>query len=159
MRYNAEMETHIHKAGEWVDYNLITDGIYVGTNQCCQMGLSDVLKKEGITADISLEEERLDQPFGVESYLWLPTKDHTPPSDSQLELGVLTLERLTAQGMKVYVHCKNGHGRAPTLVAAYLIKKGMTFEEAEKLLKKGRPETHILPNQQAALKKFERSLR
>lgn len=153
------MAKHIHKAGGGLDYDYITDGIYVGTNQCCQMGLVDVLKKEGIAADISLEEERLDQPFGVESYLWLPTKDHTPPSPEQLELGAFALERLVAQGKKVYVHCKNGHGRAPALVAAYLIKKGMTVEEAEKVLTEKRPETHLLENQKAALRKFAESLR
>jgi len=42
------------------------------------MGLADVLKKENITADISLEEDRLDVPFGVGIYTWIPTPDHTP---------------------------------------------------------------------------------
>lgn len=47
-----------------LEYNEITDGIYIGTNQCCQTHFDEKLKKEGITADISLEEDRLDAPRG-----------------------------------------------------------------------------------------------
>jgi hypothetical protein len=34
------------------------------------------IKKENIEADISLEEERVDAPFGVKFYVWIPIKDH-----------------------------------------------------------------------------------
>ena len=38
---------HIHPKTPTLEYNYITDGIYIGTNQCCVMGLAEVLKKEG----------------------------------------------------------------------------------------------------------------
>ncbi|MBI3495536.1 hypothetical protein HY065_02825, partial [Candidatus Berkelbacteria bacterium] len=95
------------------EYDEITDGILIGTNQCCQVHFDKELLTKGVTADISLEAERLDAPFGVESFLWLPTKDNFPPSPDQLKLGVRMLTDLVAQKKKVYVHCKNGHGRAP----------------------------------------------
>lgn len=49
-----------------LDYDEITDGISIGTNQCCRAHFDERLRQEGITADISLEEDRVDQPFGVE---------------------------------------------------------------------------------------------
>jgi hypothetical protein len=142
-----------------LDYSYITDGIYIGTNQCCMMGISDMLKKEGITSDISLEETKLDQPFGVESYVWIPVRDGMPPTPSQLSFGVNTIEELVKENKKVYVHCKNGHGRAPTLVAAYLVKKGSTAEEAINFIKSKRPVVHLEPGQIKALMDFEKSVR
>jgi len=60
---------HDHKADGPFDYDYIIDGIYIGSNQCCIIGLAEVFKKESIIADISLEEIRIDQLFGVEAYL------------------------------------------------------------------------------------------
>lgn len=143
-----------------IDYNHIIDGIYIGTNQCCQMHFDDSLKnKEGITADISLEKDRLDAPFGVEFYLWLPVADHTPPNPNQLVLGASVLQQLVAMGHKVYVHCKNGHGRAPTLLAAYLILfQDYTVKEAVDLIKKMRPATHLQDTQIKALAEFKKTI-
>ena len=109
-----------------LEYNYITDGIYIGTNQCCQTHFDEKLKNEGIEADISLEEERGDTPFGVQFYVWIPVKNHTAPINEQIDFCVTTLEKFVSMGKKIYIHCQNGHGRAPTMVAAYLIKKGKT---------------------------------
>ena len=65
------------------EYNKITEYIYIGTNQCCQIHFNQKLLKKGIKADISLEKEKIDAPFGVDYYLWLPVKDHTAPSLKQ----------------------------------------------------------------------------
>lgn len=143
-----------HPQNKKLDYNYITDGIYVGTNQCCQTHFDEELKKLGITADISLEEERLDAPFGVDFYVWIPVKNHLPPTHDQFDLGVTTLEKLVAMGKKVYVHCKNGHGRAPTLVSAYLIRKGKSPEEAEAFIRSKRPTVHLEETQREALRDF-----
>lgn len=139
-----------------LDYNYITDGIYIGTNQCCQTHFDEELKQLGITADISLEEERLDAPFGVDFYIWIPVKNHAAPASDQLEFGVATLEKLVAMGKKIYVHCKNGHGRAPTLVAAYMIRKGKSSEEAEAFIKPKRQTMHLEEVQREALRDFSR---
>jgi len=139
------------------EYDHITDGIYIGTNQCCQIHFDEKLKQEGITADISLEEDRLDAPFGVDFYTWIPVKDHEVPKRDQLEFGVSILEKLVEMGKKVYVHCKNGHGRAPTLVASYLIRKGKNAEEAEAFIKSKRPSMHLDDIQREALQEFVKS--
>ena len=143
-----------HSDAKILEYNHITDGIYIGTNQCCQTHFDEKLKKEGITADISLEEERADIPFGIEFYVWIPVKNHTPPKEEQFDFGVSVLEKLVAMRKKVYVHCQNGHGRAPTLVAGYLIRQGKTPMEAIEFIKSKRPTIHLEEAQRLALNTF-----
>ena len=140
-----------------LEYNNIVDGIYIGTNFCCTTHFEEKLVRERITVDISVEEEHIDMPIGVEFYVWIPVKDKTAPTQDQLEFGVATLEKLVAMGKKVYVHCKNGHGRAPTLVGAYVMKKGKTLQEAETLLKEKRGSIHLENAQRKALEIFAQS--
>ncbi|MDP3956261.1 MAG: dual specificity protein phosphatase family protein [bacterium] len=149
---------HIHPKTPALEYNYITDGIYIGTNQCCVMGLAEVLKKENITADISLEEDRLDAPFGVDMYVWIPIIDKMAPTQDQLSFGAESIEKLVSQNRKVYVHCKNGHGRAPTLVSAYLIRKGYKPAEAVDFVVSKRPSVHLYKTQEEALKKYYENL-
>lgn len=138
-----------------LEYNRIDDNIYIGTNQCCQVHFDQVLQKEGISADISLEENRVDQPFGVVAYSWIPVKDGNIPTPDQFEYGIRVIEELIRQGRKVYVHCKNGHGRAPTLVAAYLIrKKGLSAQSAIDLIHRQRPPMHLSDRQLRTLANF-----
>lgn len=138
-----------------LDYNYITDGIYIGTNQCCTTHFDERLTKEGIEADVSVEDERLDQPYGVSFYTWIPVKNHTAPTQEQLQMGINILENLVKSGKKTYLHCKNGHGRAPTMMAAYLMKtKGMTPEKAEAFIKERRPSIHLEDVQRKSLQEF-----
>jgi protein-tyrosine phosphatase len=136
------------------EYNQITPNIFLGTDLCCQTHFNKHLLKKGITADISLEKEKQDHPTGVEYYLWLPTKNHFAPTQKQLTIGVSFIEDLIKNNIKIYIHCQRGHGRAATLVAAYLIKKGKTPKDAIAFIKKRRPVIHPSTKQQASLKKF-----
>lgn len=140
-----------------LEYDQITKYIYIGTNACCKTHFDEKLKYEGIDADISLEEEHVDAPFGVEFYVWIPIKNHTAPMQEQLEFGISVLEKLVGMKKKVYVHCQNGHGRAPTIVAAYLIKKGKGVDEAIDFIKSKRPSIHLEEVQKQALVKFPKN--
>ncbi|MEK6848405.1 MAG: dual specificity protein phosphatase family protein, partial [Nanoarchaeota archaeon] len=141
-----------------LEYSKITDNIYIGTNQCCKSHFDKSLLKKGIEADISLEKEKLDTPFGVKYFLWLPVKDHTAPTPTQLNVGAYAIKILLDNNTKVYVHCKRGHGRSPTLVAAYFILEGMTAREATKTVKQKR-NIHLRLSQIKALEKFERGIK
>lgn len=143
----------IHKH---IEYSKINHYIYVGTNFCCKVHFSGKLLKEKIEADISLEENHLDSPFGVKYYLWLPVKDHRAPTRIQFFIGVSMIHYLIGARKKIYVHCKNGHGRAPTLIAAYLLTQGMSVKETLTFLKSKRAGVDIRPAQINALKKFKR---
>lgn len=140
-----------------MEFNKIDKNIWIGTNQCCQEHFEKKLLDKGITADVSLEEKRVDAPFGVKSYLWLPTRDHYAPTQEQLQIGSEHIGHLVDTGKKVYVHCQNGHGRAPTLVAAYYIRRGMSVKDAIKKINAKRKGAHINERQERALKTFARS--
>ena len=141
------------------EYSQITKYIYIGNNMCCQEHFSKELLKKEVKADISLEEKRLDYPFGVEFYLWMPVKEHYPPTQDQFKLGAAVLKKLIELKKKVYIHCEKGHVRAPTLTAAYFISQGMSLKEALNLLKLKRPVIHLNTRQITGLKKFERSIK
>lgn len=85
-----------------LEYDAIADGISIGTNQCCQRHFDEKLKREGIEADISLEEERVDAPFGVQFYVWIPVKNHAAPTHDQLAFGVSHLEDAQRQALEEY---------------------------------------------------------
>ncbi|PIN80481.1 hypothetical protein COV11_03930 [Candidatus Woesearchaeota archaeon CG10_big_fil_rev_8_21_14_0_10_30_7] len=141
------------------EYSKITANIFIGTNMCCQGHFKKELLVKGIKADLSLEENKMDTPWGVEMFLWLPVKDHNPPSKEQVFAGVNFLKTCVKNQKKVYVHCARGHTRAPTMVIAYLVSKGMNLEKALSFVKKKRPVIHPTKAQLSFLKKFEKVAR
>ena len=139
------------------EYSRITPQIYIGTNQCCEGHFSSELLQKGIKGDLSLEGEKIDAAFGVEYYMWLPVKDRTAPTQQQFYMGILYLDSVLNMKKKIYVHCKNGHGRAPTLVAAYFVTQGMSTDEAFAFIKKRRSTIHPNKQQVASVKEFEKT--
>lgn len=63
------------------------------------------------------------------------------------------------KGGKTYVHCHYGEGRGATMVMAYLMSTGMTYEDAFALVQKVRTFISPTPSQIARLKEFEQSLK
>lgn len=144
-----------HTSKEKLRYSKITPYIYIGTNML-QYSHFERLKKLGISVDVDLEGEHIEKiPMrGLDTFLWLPTKNGHAPTHDQMAAGVAFLDQMVSHKKKVYVHCKNGHGRAPTLVAAYLATKGMTPEKAIAFVKKRRPVVHLDKEQIASIKRF-----
>lgn len=145
---------HHFNASKSFDYDQITDEIFVGTNMCCIVGYARELLEKNVLADISLEKERIDNPIGIDYFIWLPTANETAPTIKQMELGVKAIDFFVKNKIKLYAHCQNGHGRAPALVAAYLLTQGMKVSEAIELLKKKRPAIHLTEAQIQALENF-----
>jgi protein-tyrosine phosphatase len=140
------------------DYSQITNEVFIGTNMCCQVGFSKELLSKGVRADISLEQDRTDAPEGVDYFLWLPTENKKAPSPGALESGVKFLDFLISNKIKTFIHCKNGHGRAPTFFAAYLISKGMSVQDAIKSMTLKRPIIGLSEYQIRALNEFKASI-
>lgn len=141
-----------------LEFTEITPLITIGTNMCCDVhGVA--LVEGGFIADIDLEDTRQELPPQIELYLWLPTPDNQPPALDQLLVGVRAMHQLVERKRKIYVHCKNGHGRSPTLVIAYFIATGLKLEEAYHRVWSKRPEIHLHKSQESALRAFERRYR
>lgn len=147
------MKKHVN-----MNYNQITKNIYIGTNNCCQTHFEKELLDRGITVNLSLEKERLDAPFGVKYFLWLPTKDKAAPTQDTLKLGVAVITKCIELKKVLYIHCMNGHGRAPTLVAAYFISLGDSVDDAIEKIRQKRPEIHLEDVQYEALKNFAKKM-
>lgn len=141
------------------DYSKITENIFIGSDFCkggvCLLH-ADEFKRLGVTVEINLSYENNElPPKELEIYLWLPVVDGYAPSEMQLLSGTSVMHAAILAGKKVYVHCRNGHGRSPALVAAYLMRyKGMSLEEAGKTIKLKRPESHLEKVQIEALTSF-----
>ena len=151
----ARKMEHEHKG---LSYNKIEDFLYAGNNMCCQTHFEMELLSKGITADISLEAERLDNPYGVKYFLWLPWKEDAAPSIELINLALDMLDDLAKQNIKTYVHCKNGHGRTTTFLASYFIRKmKVTADEALNMVKQKRPSMHLNEIQTTFLRDFEKA--
>jgi protein-tyrosine phosphatase len=149
------MKKHTYR----VEYSQITPYIFLGTNLCCGIHFNKI-QKLGIEADIDLELIRAHDPAKkLKMFLWLPTKDRTAPTQEQLKAGVAAIDALVKARVKTYVHCRLGHGRSPTLVAAYFVSKGMTVPDAIKKIKLKRPEIHLFAPQLKALKSFAKKVK
>lgn len=138
-----------------MSYNQIDELIFGGNNMCCQTHFEQELLSKGITADISLEAERLDNPDGVKYFFWFPWLEDTAPSMELVNVAMGVMDSLIKNGIKVYIHCKNGHGRTTTFLASYYIHKGMKSEEALSHVLKKRPSGHLNDIQTSFLKKYE----
>lgn len=136
-----------------MNYSQIVPWLYLGTNLCCSMH-AEKLAEIGAQIDISLEEERVELPGKMQTFVWLPVLDHEAPTMDQLFVGIAVLREAEEKRIRVYVHCRNGHGRSPTLVIAYFISKGMSYDEAYSLVAEKRPEIDLTDAQKEALRKF-----
>jgi len=115
------------------------------------------MRRRGISAIINMREQRfsdVDAGIAGERHLHLPTIDNTPPTVPDLSRGVAFASDEIARGGKVYIHCGVGVGRAPTMVAAYLISTGLTPQDALQQIKQARPFVHLTAAQRAVLDEF-----
>ncbi|MBL8159282.1 dual specificity protein phosphatase family protein [Candidatus Saccharibacteria bacterium] len=95
----------------------------------------------GITGIISMRE-RVPRPLKKASaiqLLHLPTPDHAAPTLQTLLKGIAFIRQHAEQGGAVYVHCRLGEGRGPSMAAAYLISQGLTADDALHHLQRFRP--------------------
>ncbi len=145
--------------GHIFDFSKITEQIIIGSDLCgggvCLLH-ADQFKKLGVSVELNLSHEENElPPKEIETYIWLPVVDGYAPTVAQLAIGTSAMHEALKNGKVVFVHCKNGHARSPTMVVAYLVKyQGMNLEEAYKLIKEKRPESHIEESQKIALEEF-----
>jgi atypical dual specificity phosphatase len=115
------------------------------------------LRGQGIGAVLSLTET----PLPAEALaryeitaLHLPVRDLTAPTPEQLERALDFIDRQRALGHAVAVHCLVGEGRTGTVLAAYLVRGGMTAEQALRELRAQRPGALGTSEQEHALRAF-----
>ncbi|MBD3250551.1 MAG: protein phosphatase [Candidatus Pacebacteria bacterium] len=139
------------------DNTQITSSLFVGG----QYRLSQIDKFEqwGVTGVISMRSR---YPQGLNpkkvEFLHLPTTDSRAPSQASLQTGVEFAQKHISSGGKVYVHCRMGEGRGPTMAAAYLISQGCSLDQALVQLTKKRPFVRVTRVQKKSLNQFASDL-
>lgn len=115
------------------------------------------LKEMGITGIINMRVHSIYKEAQYEGfhYLHLPTVDNTAPSLEDLVKGAEFAGDEIKNGGKVYIHCRQGLGRGPTMAIAYLMKMGATYEDAFATVKAARTFISPRPVQIQRLKELE----
>jgi atypical dual specificity phosphatase len=124
-------------------------------------GVEDLhwLRREGIEVVISLTEEPLPRTWVNEAGLFLvhtPVPDMEAPTAEQILQCITTLERAIARNMGVAVHCGEGKGRTGTMLACYLVTRGLTADQAINRVRRARPGAVETEDQTAAIVAYAR---
>jgi atypical dual specificity phosphatase len=117
------------------------------------------LRAQGIELLVSLTEDRPRRDLVDEANLLLfhePLEDMEPPTQEQLDRVVSAILRATDRNMGVAVHCGAGLGRTGTVLAAYLVARGMSASNAIARVRRLRPGSIETDEQAEAIELFAR---
>jgi len=103
--------------------------------------------------EMALEEEALEQ-HQLE-VLHLPVPDMTAPFPEQFQQALDFIDIQRSMGRAVAVHCLMGQGRTGAILAAYLIRRGMSADDAIARLRVICPGAIESEDQKRALHAFE----
>ncbi|QXZ09479.1 ATP-binding cassette domain-containing protein [Comamonas sp. Y33R10-2] len=91
------------------------------------------LSRCGVTMLITLTEKDFPQEplvrHGLKNF-HLPVYDHEPPTVAQIQMLLARMSAAMRRGEVLAVHCLAGLGRTGTVLAAWLVREGLTGEEA-----------------------------
>jgi atypical dual specificity phosphatase len=117
------------------------------------------LRKEGIQLVISLTEDPLARSWVNDAGLMMmhsPVVDMEAPTPEQIDRCISALERAVQRNMGVAIHCEAGKGRTGTLLACYLVTKGLSAQNAIGRVRRLRPGSIETDEQAQAVVDFAR---
>lgn len=131
----------------------LSDHIYFGKYPCSET--FNELAKVGVTmiVDMTCEAEKLTK-YTMPSHMIriiVPTPDCSTPSDERVEGAVNYFCECLKLGHVIYIHCKGGHGRSPTLAGILFGRYyGIGYNEVlEQIRKAHRARIVMKPNLRA----------
>ncbi len=137
---------------DWLEHEVVLACVYPYREQDLES-----LVSQGISHLINLHTRPHDASMlarhGIQE-LHLPVVDFSPPSPEQLDQGIATLEVLVGEGRRVAVHCAAGLGRTGTLLACYLVRQGLSADDAIARVRAARPGSVESDDQIAAVHEY-----
>jgi protein-tyrosine phosphatase len=145
---------------EFENFSWITDQLSVGESPT--ESKFKEFADEGISAVVDLRSEAADNEkflnkLGM-SFLHVDIEDTDVPTMDQLMLIYDFADPLLDRGEKILVHCQNGYGRSPLIIAAILIHRGMTTADALTTLFEAHRYTTFTTRQEIFIRGLERQL-
>lgn len=136
--------------------NWITDHLATGHAPMSYADLESI-RQQGIRAIVNLCGEfcdlhQIEEESGFDVY-YLPVVDECAPDLSAMEQALDWMDEAIYLDKKVLVHCRMGHGRTGTFIAAYLLRRGFDYKGAEKTMK-GRHANPATFSQRRFLKRY-----
>ncbi len=117
------------------------------------------LRQQGVEVLISLTEDPLPRHWVNEAGLLgvhVPMVDMEAPTPEQLDRVVKTIGRALERKLPVAIHCGAGMGRTGVVLAAWLVTKGLTAENAIARVRRLRPGSVETEEQERAVEEFAR---
>jgi atypical dual specificity phosphatase len=118
------------------------------------------LREQGIDIILTLTEDPLPRRWVDEAGLMsvhVPIADMEAPTHEQFEQCVSVIRRAAASKMGVLVHCLAGRGRTGTILAAYLVSKGLASRDAIRQVRQIRPGSIETGEQEQSIHDWARS--
>jgi atypical dual specificity phosphatase len=117
------------------------------------------LREQGVQVLISLTEDPPSRRWVDDAGLLLvhiPVLDMDAPTQEQFDRCVNAIDRAIANDMGVAVHCGAGFGRTGSILAAYLVSKGASAEDAISRVRALRPGSIETDDQEEAIAEYAR---
>lgn len=134
----------------------VIPGKLAGVRQPTVEELAD-LQAAGIGAIVSV----MDDPANLDLYeqvklpfRWLPIKGGTAPTLEQIQELQAFIEQQHQLGSAIAVHCTSGNRRTGTMLAAYLICTGTSYEKAMQIIQTANPNAELRTTQTTFLKQL-----
>ena len=117
----------------------ITENIAVGTAPSSKSALKTI-RRAGVEVILNLCAEcgnlhEVERAAGFIVY-WLPIPDASVPELDEMDDALEWLIAQLDSEKKALVHCRFGVGRSGTIIAAYLLKKGLSLEHVLEKMKR-----------------------
>ncbi len=145
---------------KYLKFSWVIDRLLGGCAKPCDEEHLEFLFSQGVRALVRLEKGGFESQdlknYGIADLQeYIP--DFTAPSKIQIDKIIIFIKSHLNKGEPVAVSCGAGIGRTGTILTAYLISEGYSFEEAKLLIEKKGRKPYEIQDQKKALEEYAKS--